>query len=63
MPKLSATDRNGAPVDIAMLKGQWLLVAVADAAATRCASNSSTCSASCAKAWAAKKTAWTASGW
>jgi len=32
LPKLTATDRNGAPVDIATLKGQWLLVAVADAA-------------------------------
>ena len=32
LPKLAATDRNGAPVDIATLKGQWLLVAVADAA-------------------------------
>ena len=32
LPKLTATDRNGAPVDVATLKGQWLLVAVADAA-------------------------------
>ena len=32
LPRLTATDRNGAPVDIATLKGQWLLVAVADAA-------------------------------
>jgi hypothetical protein len=32
LPKLVATDRNGAPVDFATLKGQWLLVAVADAA-------------------------------
>ena len=32
LPKLAATARNGAPVDIATLKGQWLLVAVADAA-------------------------------
>jgi hypothetical protein len=32
LPKLMATDRNGAPVDLATLKGQWLLVAVADAA-------------------------------
>ncbi len=32
LPKLTALDRNGAPVDFATLKGQWLLVAVADAA-------------------------------
>jgi hypothetical protein len=32
LPALTATDRNGAPVDIATIKGQWLLVAVADAA-------------------------------
>jgi hypothetical protein len=32
LPTLTATDRNGAPVDIATIKGQWLLVAVADAA-------------------------------
>ncbi|QGW84095.1 SCO family protein [Variovorax paradoxus] len=32
LPALTATDRNGAPVDVATLKGQWLLVAVADAA-------------------------------
>lgn len=32
MPRLTATDRNGAPVELATLKGQWLLVAVADAA-------------------------------
>ncbi|MDR6886787.1 MULTISPECIES: SCO family protein [Variovorax] len=32
LPALTATDRNGASVDIATLKGQWLLVAVADAA-------------------------------
>lgn len=32
LPKLVATDRSGAPVDFATLKGQWLLVAVADAA-------------------------------
>jgi len=32
LPKFIATDRNGAPVDLATLKGQWLLVAVADAA-------------------------------
>lgn len=32
LPALTATDRNGAPVDFATLKGQWLLVAVADAA-------------------------------
>lgn len=32
LPKLTAFDRNGAPVDFATLKGQWLLVAVADAA-------------------------------
>jgi len=32
LPRLTTTDRNGAPVDVATLKGQWLLVAVADAA-------------------------------
>ncbi|BEP60220.1 cytochrome c oxidase subunit I [Variovorax sp. V213] len=32
LPVLAATDRNGAPVDFSTLKGQWLLVAVADAA-------------------------------
>ena len=32
LPKFVAADRNGAPVDLATLKGQWLLVAVADAA-------------------------------
>ena len=32
MPRLTATDRSGAPVELATLKGQWLLVAVADAA-------------------------------
>jgi hypothetical protein len=32
LPTFGATDRNGAPVDLATLKGQWLLVAVADAA-------------------------------
>ena len=32
LPVLAATDRNGAPVELATLKGQWLLVAVADAA-------------------------------
>jgi hypothetical protein len=31
LPMLTATDRSGAPVDLATLKGQWLLVAVADA--------------------------------
>ena len=32
LPVLAATDRNGSPVDLSTLKGQWLLVAVADAA-------------------------------
>lgn len=32
LPAITATDRNGAPVPLASLKGQWLLVAVADAA-------------------------------
>jgi len=32
LPKIAATDRSGAPVDLATLKGQWLLVTVADAA-------------------------------
>jgi hypothetical protein len=32
LPVLATTDRSGAPVDLATLKGQWLLVAVADAA-------------------------------
>jgi hypothetical protein len=32
MPRLTATDRSGASVELATLKGQWLLVAVADAA-------------------------------
>jgi len=32
LPVLAVTDRNGAPVDLSTLKGQWLLVAVADAA-------------------------------
>jgi len=32
LPALAASDRNGAPVDLSTLKGQWLLVAVADAA-------------------------------
>jgi len=32
LPVLAATDRSGAPVDLSTLKGQWLLVAVADAA-------------------------------
>ena len=32
LPVLASTDRNGAPVDLSTLKGQWLLVAVADAA-------------------------------
>jgi len=32
LPKLMATSREGAPVDLRSLKGQWLLVAVADAA-------------------------------
>jgi hypothetical protein len=31
LPVLTATDRSGASVDLATLKGQWLLVAVADA--------------------------------
>ena len=32
IPPLMATDRTGAPVGLQTLKGQWLLVAVADAA-------------------------------
>jgi len=32
LPKITATDRNGAPVELSTLKGQWLLVTVADAA-------------------------------
>jgi len=32
LPVLTVADRAGAPVDLATLKGQWLLVAVADAA-------------------------------
>ncbi len=32
LPALTAVDRSGAPVELATLKGQWLLVAVGDAA-------------------------------
>jgi hypothetical protein len=32
LPKLVTTSRDGAPVDLRSLKGQWLLVTVADAA-------------------------------
>ena len=60
LPALAATALDGQPTPLNSLKGQWLLVSVADV--MRSVPSIYICSGSCERVWAKRKTGWIGSG-